>query len=87
MDPKRHNDFLKRHEEYLKMHVEDLEILHNIIKDLERISFYLPELPIPTEAKKSFDIFKKSVLNTNLKLTNRIRYLERDLNENNDKSD
>ena len=66
---------------------ENLELLNIIVKDVERISFYLQELPIPNEAKKSFGRFKKSVFNANDKIPIRIRYIEKKLEEISDLSD
>ena len=60
MHPKRHKDLLKKRIEDFE---ENLELLRNIVKNVERISFHLEEIPIPNEAKKSFNLFKKLVFN------------------------
>ena len=60
---------------------ENLELLNIIVKDVERISFYLQELPIPNEAKKSFGRFKKSFYEVKKTYINGIHYLEQNLEE------
>ena len=71
----------KELERMLKELLTDLEMQQNIIKDVERISFYLQELYIPPEAKKSFDVFKKSFLQVNRKFKSKLRSLEKRLEE------
>ena len=72
---------MERMERMLKELLTDLEMQQNIIKDVERISFYLQELDIPQEAKESFIVFKKSFLKANKGSKNKIRSLERNLEE------
>ncbi len=84
MDPKRHKDLLKKRLEDLE---ENLELLHSIVNNVERISFHLEEIPISNEAKKAFNLFKKSVFRVNENLPIRIRYTEKKLDEISDLSD
>ena len=74
-------------ERILKELLIDLEMQQNIIKDVERISFYLQELNIPQEAKESFKVFKKSFLKATEGFKSKILSLEKKLEELNKNRD
>ncbi len=71
----------KRLERMLEELMIDLEMQQNIIKDVERISFYLHELNFSQEAKKSFEVFRKSFFKANKGLKYRIRSTKKRLDE------